>query len=555
MNEAAVRYVTGLSAVVDCSSSIRGQTDAGQIFDIFMRGVLSLCDASRALVVSRTPGKPVILCQAAQMGDVVTTHTCDTTLDEKPLDDNHVAATLARLAQEFAQEPFNEAADRSSGAQCAVADHVEWVSLNAGEIGGDLLLIGEAGVKVTLTTTARAFILLLAAQADLALHNVRLEMRVVQEENARQAAERDLIASELALAEGQRISRTGSWRWNPRTRRMIGSKEFFRIYDLPGQYDLSYHAFVARVYADDRPLFEQALVDAAAQCSVFKFEYRILIDDGSIRYLSAEAHPNLDPEGGLEFAGIVMDATERRLAAEALQAAQDELVRSLRFAAMGELAVSIIHEINQPLTAVVTNAETCLRWLARSRPEIEQARRAATRTTRDADRVAKVVTGLRALAWKTGFAKTAVDIDDAIREVALMLRSDIERNMISLRLALAAHLPVLGDRVQLQQVLLNLMRNAIEAMAGREGPRRLQVSTAMIGDEAVQITVHDNGLGFSADMKGRVFEAMYSTKKHGMGMGLPISRSIVEAHGGNLAVYSSPEQGTSFQFAVPCASE
>ncbi|WP_279589208.1 sensor histidine kinase [Paraburkholderia rhizosphaerae] len=211
--------------------------------------------------------------------------------------------------------------------------------------------------------------------------------------------------------------------------------------------------------------------------------------------------------------------------------------------------------MNQPLTAVVTNADTCLRWLARSSPDIERARQAATRTTRDAERIAKVVAGLRALAWKTGFVRIAVDIDDAVRKVALMLRSDIERNMISLRLTLAANLPALGDRVQLQQVLLNLMRNAIEAMAGTEGPRRLQVSTAMIGDEAVQITVHDNGLGFSADLTGRLFEAMYSTKKHGMGMGLSISRSIVEAHGGKLTVHSSPEQGTSFQFSVPCATE
>ncbi|GAB2902540.1 hypothetical protein GCM10027093_44640 [Paraburkholderia jirisanensis] len=386
------------------------------------------------------------------------------------------------------------------------------------------------------------------------MRNIRLGMYAVQAESARQAAERDLLASELALAEGQRISRTGSWRWNARTQRMIGSKEFFQIYDLPDEHELSHQAFVARVYADDRPLFEQTLADAATRCSVFKLEYRILVEDGSIRYLSAEGHPNLDAQCGLEFVGIVMDTTERRLAEEALQAAQADLARSLRFSAMGELAVSIIHEINQPLTAVVTNSETCLRWLTRSRPDIEQARQAATRTTRDAERVAKVVTGLRALAWKTGFVKTEVDVDDAIREVAMMLRSDIERNMIGLRLVLAASRPVLGDRVQLQQVLLNLMRNAIEAMATKEGPRRLQVSTAVIGDEAVQITVHDNGVGFSSDLKGSVFEAMYSTKKDGMGMGLSISRSIVEAHGGKLAVCSSPEQGTSLQFAVPFAA-
>jgi C4-dicarboxylate-specific signal transduction histidine kinase len=550
MSEAAVRYVTGLSTLVDWSTKIRSKSDAQEILEIFMRGVLSLCDARRALVVARVPGKPVIRCRAAHTGDDVTMQTCDMIHH-----DEHVASALSGLAVDFARTPFDYAADRDGGAQSTVAADIHWVSLNASEIGGDLLLIGEAGEKLELTTTARAFILLLAAQADLALRNVRLEACAIEAENAMQAAERDLLASELALAEGQRISRTGSWRWNARTQHMAGSKELFRIYDLPDEDDLSYQAFIERVYEDDRPLFEQALADAAARCGVFKFEYRIVIRDGDIRYLCAEGHPNLDPEGGLEYAGIVRDVTERRLAAEALQAAQADQARSLRFAAMGELAMSIIHEINQPLTAVMTNAETCLRWLARSRPDFEQARLAATRTTRDAERVSKVVAGLRALSWKAGFAKTAVNVDDAIREVAMMLRSDIERNMISLRLDLAATLPALGDRVQLQQVMLNLMRNAIEAMAGKDGPRRLQVSTAVVGNEAVQITVHDNGVGFSADLTGRVFEAMYSTKKHGMGMGLSISRSIVQAHGGKLSVYSSPEQGTSFQFAVPCASE
>jgi signal transduction histidine kinase len=549
INEAAVRYVTGLSALVDWSSKIRNSTDSREIIDIFIRGALSLCDARRALVVSRVPGKPVILCQATRTSDQVMTQ-----IHDKAPEDEHVAAALTSLAQDFARIPFDEAADRHRGAQSAVAADVHWVALGADEIGGDLLLIGEAGGTFTLTTTARAFILLLCAHADLALRNIRLDICAVEAESAKQAAERDLLASELALAEGQRISRTGSWRWNARTRRMTGSKEFFQIYDLPDEHELCYEAFVARVYADDRPLFEQTLADAAMRCSVFKLEYRILIDDGGIRYLSAEGHPNLDAEGGLEFVGVAMDITERRLAEEALQAAQADLARSLRFSAMGELAVSIIHEINQPLTAVVTNSETCLRWLTRPRPDIEQARQAATRTTRDADRVAKVVSGLRALAWKTGFMKTEVDIDDAIREVAMMLRSDVERNMVNLRLELAAYRPVLGDRVQLQQVLLNLMRNAIEAMAAQQGPRRLQVSTAMLGDDAVQITVHDNGAGFSSDLNSSVFDAMYSTKKHGMGMGLSISRSIVEAHGGRLVVYSSREQGTSLQFAVPCVA-
>jgi C4-dicarboxylate-specific signal transduction histidine kinase len=512
--------------------------------------VLSLCNAHRALVVTRTPGKPVLLCHAAHPGGDFAMKIFD-----EVLDDEQPPSALSALARDFAQAPFTGTADISSGVQPVALSDIHWVSLDASEIGSDLLLIGKAGDKVTLSTTTRAFIHLLAAQADLALHNIRLEMRARQAENAMQTVERNLLASELSLAETQRISRTGSWRWNVRTQRITGSKELVRIYDLADERDLTFQTFVERVYEDDRPLFEQALTDAAARCDVFKFEYRIVIHDGDIRYLSAEGHPTLDPEGGLEYVGIAVDATERRLAIEALQAAQMDLARSLRFAAMGELAVSIIHEINQPLTAVMTNADTCLRWLARSRPDFEQARRAATRTTRDAERVSGVVASLRALSWKAGFAKTAVHIDDAIREVAMMLRSDIERNMISLRLELAGSLPALGDREQLQQVMLNLMRNAIEAMVDNEGPRRLHVSTAIIGDEAVQVTVHDNGVGFSADLTGRVFEAMYSTKKHGMGMGLSISRSIVQAHGGELVVYSSPEQGTSFQFAVPCSSE
>jgi signal transduction histidine kinase len=524
-NEAAIRYTTELSALVDWFAKIRAGTDPQEVVGTFLRAVLMLCAARSARIVAARPGKPPVPGEAARIDHGIVAH-----------------AYRAGAGGEYV-EP----------ARSGITSDMHWIPLDASEIGGDLLLIDERDAAADLTPTTRALILLLAAQADLALKNIRLDARALAAEDARQAARRDLLASECALAEGQRLSRTGSWRWNAQTRRTRGSTEFFRIYELPEEHDLAYEAFVSRVHADDRSAFEQALSDAAVKCGVFKYEYRIVVSDGGIRYLSVEGHPGLDPQGKLEFTGVVIDVTERRLAAEALQAAQAELARSLRFAAMGELAASIVHEINQPLTAVVTNSETCLRWLARAAPDIEQARQAATRTTRDAERVAKVVTGLRALTWKTGLVKTAVDIDDAIREVALLLRSDIERNLIALKLVLAASRSALGDRVQLQQVLLNLMRNAIEAMAGNEGPRRLQVSTAMSGDEQVRITVHDNGVGFSADLKGRVFEAMYSTKKHGMGMGLSISRSIVEAHGGTLAVCSNSVQGTSFQFTVPCA--
>lgn len=284
---------------------------------------------------------------------------------------------------------------------------------------------------------------------------------------------------------------------------------------------------------------------------LFKFEYRIVVPSGLLKYLHVEGHPDAIASSDLECVGVVVDITERRRNAEALQAAQTELARSLRFATMGELAASIVHEVNEPLTAVVANSETCLRWLSRSTPDLEQARQAAMRTARDAERVAGVVKGLRSNPWKTAFAKAPVDIDDAIREVSLLLRSDIERNQISLSLHLHAGKPVCGDRVQLQQVLINPMRNSIEAMVTVKGPRHLRVSSEPDSGDMVSIKVQDHGSGMSTDMMHSIYERMFTSKVHGMGMGLSISRAIVEAHDGKRSVSSNPVDGAAFQFAIP----
>jgi C4-dicarboxylate-specific signal transduction histidine kinase len=300
-------------------------------------------------------------------------------------------------------------------------------------------------------------------------------------------------------------------------------------------------------------LVERALADAVRERSVFKYEHRILLHDGSIKYLQTTAHPDIDETGEVEFVGTVMDTTERRHAEEALRRTQAELARASRLTTMGELAASIIHEINQPLAAVLGNAEVCRRWLNRDPPELTEARDAISRLEQDGRRAADVVKGLRALARKSDLELTNVDINDAIQEVLALLRDELEGGAVVLQVDLvAADRPVLGDRVQLQQVLLNLIRNGIEAMSAVADRRRILRLSAQPNEMSeVLIAVEDSGTGLAPATVDRVFDPLFTTKPNGMGMGLAICRSIVEAHRGRLWASPNLPHGTTFQFTVP----
>jgi C4-dicarboxylate-specific signal transduction histidine kinase len=288
---------------------------------------------------------------------------------------------------------------------------------------------------------------------------------------------------------------------------------------------------------------------------MFQHEYRLLMPDGLVKHVQSIGHPDVDEAGELEFVGTIMDITERRRAEEALTHSQAELARAARLSAIGELAGSIIHEINQPLAAVIGNAEVCLRWLNRDKPDLTEARDAITRLARDGRRAADVIKGLKALARKSGLEPTNVDINDAIREVLALLRSELERGAVILHVDLfEAGRSVLGDRVQLQQVLLNLIRNGIEAMgAVADRPRMLRISTAPNEASEVLISVEDSGIGLDSATADRIFDPLVTTKPNGMGMGLAICRSIVEAHHGRLWVSPNLPHGTAFRFTVPFA--
>jgi C4-dicarboxylate-specific signal transduction histidine kinase len=245
--------------------------------------------------------------------------------------------------------------------------------------------------------------------------------------------------------------------------------------------------------------------------------------------------------------------TRTRTAAEALRATQAELAHASRVMTMGELSASIAHEVNQPLAGIVTNAGACLRWLAGDPPDLEEAREAARRIIRDGNRASEVVGRIRALAKKAATAKQRMDLNDAVQEVIALAEGEMRRNGVLLRTELADHLPaVLGDRVQLQQVVLNLVMNGIEAMRTVADRKRvLVIRTQSVAGDAVRVTVQDSGVGLDPQSGEQIFDAFYSTKRGGLGMGLSISRSIVEDHGGRLWTQPSDGPGTTFQFTVP----
>ena len=246
------------------------------------------------------------------------------------------------------------------------------------------------------------------------------------------------------------------------------------------------------------------------------------------------------------------ESLERKHAEEARRAAQAELARVSRVTTMGELTASLAHEVNQPIAAAVTNANTCLRWLTRDQPDLEEAREAASRIVKDANRAADIISRVRMLFKKSTPQREPVDVNEAIRAMTVLLRSEATRYNITVRMELAADLPlIMGDRVQLQQVLMNLIVNSIDAMKDVDGARELTVKSQRTEKEEVLVSVSDTGVGLPPQQVDQMFNAFFTTKPHGTGMGLRISRSIVESHGGHLWAADNFPRGASFHFALP----
>ena len=366
--------------------------------------------------------------------------------------------------------------------------------------------------------------------------------------------EEELRRSEAFLAQAQRLSRTGSFSWHVASDEITWSEQLYRIYELDPGTTITLDVIRTRVHPEDLTLYEKMVEQARNGSDDFEWQYRLLMPDGSIKYMHAVAHLIRDGNGELEYIAAVQDVTARRCSEEALDKARSELAHVARVMSLGALTASIAHEVNQPLSGIITNASTCLKMLDAEFPNIDGARETAKRTIRDGRRAADVITRLRALFSKKDAATELVDLNEATREVIALSRSELERNRVITRTELADELPlVTGDRVQLQQVIINLLRNGSDAMSEVDDrPRELLFKTEVDEDDCVRLSVRDVGTGFESQTLEQLFRSFYTTKADGMGIGLSVSRSIIENHGGRLWATANDGPGVTFSFSIPC---
>jgi C4-dicarboxylate-specific signal transduction histidine kinase len=374
--------------------------------------------------------------------------------------------------------------------------------------------------------------------------NTELRNEVLQ----RQRAEEALQISEAYLAEAQRISHTGSFGWDVSSGKIFWSEEAFRIVEYDQTVQPTVELVLRRTHPEDRVLVQQRIDRAIQERMCFDFDHRLLMPDGSIKYVRVVGHPAMIAgSGDLRFVGAIMDVTDR----ERLRQAQADLAHINRVTAMGQLTASLAHEIKQPISAAVTNAKTCLRWLGRDEPNVAEASEAASRLVKDVARAADIIGRIGSLFKKSAPQREFVDVNELIREMIALLRSEATRYSISIRTELAEDLPrVMADRVQLQQVFMNLMLNGIDAMKETSGGSELAIKSEA-GDGQLVISVSDTGVGLPPEQADQIFEAFFTTKDNGTGMGLPISRSIIESHGGRLWAACASGRGATFQFTLP----
>ncbi|RWX16862.1 PAS domain S-box protein [Rhizobium leguminosarum] len=368
----------------------------------------------------------------------------------------------------------------------------------------------------------------------------------------RKRAEEKLRRSEAFLADAQRLSKTGSFLLNLGTSEVTWSAETYRIFEVDPTTPVTLDVVLSRLDSDSLATVEQVIDQANKGDGDFDYDITLIIPSQSPKYIRVLAHSERNRDGDQELIGAVQDVTESRKAEDALNQARSELSYVTRVTSLGVLTASIAHEVNQPLAGMVTNAETCLRVLASNPPNLDIAKDTARRTIRDANRAADVIARLWELFSRKPPHLEAVDINEIAEEVIALISSELQHAKTSLTADFADDLPsVTGARVQLQQVIMNLLRNSIEAMpAAGDRPRRIRLRTEG-GLGEVRLYIEDTGAGFAPQGVDRIYDAFYTTKPDGMGIGLSVSRSIIENHHGRLWAEPNADHGATVGFSVP----
>ena len=370
----------------------------------------------------------------------------------------------------------------------------------------------------------------------------------------RKRADEELRRSEAFLAQGQRLNLTGSFLWRVDTDEITFSEELYRIHEFERDTPVTLDRIRSRIHPEDIPVLAEKIGGARNDEVVHDYEIRLQMPDGSVKYLHTISQGIRRQDGRLEHIGAVQDVTQRRLAEEALAKVRSELAHVARITSLGVLTASIAHEVNQPLAAIIANGETGLRWLARPEPNIEKAHELTARVVADARRASEIIDRIRTMAARRAPKSALLSLGEIVEESMVFLRHEFQSKSISVSVDLAPALPqVAGDRTQIQQVIVNLAINAAQALAQSEAAHRnISVRTMRSGIQAVGCTIEDSGPGIDPVHLPRLFDSFFTTKDSGMGMGLPISRSIVDAHGGQIrADNNSALGGARFSFELP----
>ncbi|MEA3130490.1 MAG: hypothetical protein QOF46_2285, partial [Paraburkholderia sp.] len=458
---------------------------------------------------------------------------------------NHAAETLYGWKKE---EALGKSIDEFLSSVFPLPrDELQRIFLRDGQWEGELIHTRRDGTEIIVTSRW-------ALQRDSA-GNPLATLETNNDITQRRRAEELLRKSQAEyFAEAQKLSTTGSFGWNVPTGEIFWSAQTASIFEYNVAVVPNIELVRQRVHPDDLPLFEEKVANAGSLAAGFDIEHRLLFPDGRIKHLHVVGKRADGQPDNRKFIGAVMDVTRAKQTEEQLRHAQSELERVSRMTALGELSASIAHEVGQPLSAIVTNGEACLRWLDRKPPNMAEIESCVRQMTDQGNRAAAIVQRVRALMKGVPPERTPIAINEVVDEAIAVIRRDIERQGGSLTRRLARGLPpILGDRVQLQQVLVNLIINGLQSMASVNGRRELIVQSRLDPEGNVVVAVRDSGAGIQEANLPQLFEPFFTTSSAGMGMGLAIASSIVEAHRGHIWASNNPEGGATFSFSLPPA--
>jgi PAS domain S-box-containing protein len=525
------------AAVVKASQALSSEMRLPRLIERLMRIALEHAGAERGLLILIRDGQPQVEAQAT------------TSLGKIEVEVRLESAAPAELPKSILHYVMRT--QKRVLLDDAWSDHVystdDYVRLKRSRsvlclpIVKQAKLVGALYLENNLTpgafTPDRVTVLeLLASQGAISLENAALYT--------------DLQRSEAFLAQGQRISHNGSFGWSLVNGEFLWSEELYNILEYDRDTEVSTELAVLRIHPDDRDHVRMLLDAARREGKDFDSQHRLLMPDGRIKHVHTTGRAV--NTGNLDFMGAVRDVTERVRAEETLRQVQADLAHVTRVATLSAMTASITHEVNQPLSGILTNANTCVRMLAAEPPNLAGAAETARRTIRDANRASEVIKRLRAMFSKEAPTTERVDLNDAAQEVLALSTGELQRRRVLVHTEFADDLPLVSaDRVQLQQVILNLVLNAADAMFESENwPRRILVQTE-VHERGVKLAVRDSGTGVDPSNIEKLFEAFYTTKANGMGVGLSICRSIIENHDGCLWAQANDGPGATFSFCVP----